>query len=111
MQYVFFICTDETAEPFDPDGDNVGEWVEEMSARGVRILGDRLRPPEDATTVKRRSGELLVSDGPFAETKDIIGGFDLIDCADLDEAIEIASKHPMSRFGQIDIRPVWPLEL
>jgi len=77
----------------------------------VRKHGDRLRPPEDATTVRWRRGEVLVTDGPFAETREQIAGYDVIDCADLDEAIEIASKHSMARFGRIEIRPFWPLEL
>jgi hypothetical protein len=63
----------------------------------------------DSTTVRVREGEVLVADGPFAETKEQIGGFDIIDCADLDEAIEIASKHPVATFGTIEIRPFWPI--
>jgi hypothetical protein len=53
------------------------------------------------------SGGSAGSDGPFAETKEWIGGFDLLDCGNIDEAIEIASKHPMARFGKIEIRPLW----
>lgn len=83
----------------------------EMEVRGVARHGDRLRPVEDATTVRVRGGEVVVSDGPFAETKERIAGYDVIACADLDEAIEVASKHPMARFGKIEIRPVWPLGL
>jgi hypothetical protein len=63
---------------------------------------------KDATTVRCRNGKVLVTDGPFAETKEWIGGFDLLECADLHEAIEVASKHPMARFGRIEIRPFWP---
>jgi hypothetical protein len=54
-----------------------------------------------------REGEVLVSDGPFAETKEQIGGFDILDCADLDEAIEVASKHPAASFGTLELRPFW----
>ena len=64
---------------------------------------------EDATLVRVRDGEVLVTDGPFTESKEWIAGYDLIEAADLDEAIEIASKHPMARFGRIELRPVWPL--
>ena len=106
MQYMFFVCVDPEADPYVKVDDNIHEWVAEMDGRGARIRGDQLRPLEDATTVKRRGGELIVSDGPFAETKEWIAGYDLIEAADLDEAIEIASKHPMSRFGLIEIRPV-----
>jgi hypothetical protein len=75
----------------------------------VRLTGDRLRPVSDATSVSVRDEQLLVSDGPFAETKEQIGGFDIIECRDLDEAIEIASKHPIARYGTIEVRPVWPM--
>ena len=67
----------------------------------------RLRPIVDSTTVQVRGGEVVLSDGPFAETKEQVGGFDLIDCRDLDEAIEVASKHPAARFGTIEVRPLW----
>ncbi len=80
-------------------------WVEEMDGRGVRLLGRELEPPETAATVRVRDGETLVTDGPFAETKEFIAGFDLLECADLDEAIEVAVKHPSSWFQAIEIRP------
>jgi hypothetical protein len=113
MQYMLMICGTEGAEP-DPGMDIVGattKWVEEMSGRGVRVLGHRLRPVTDATTVRTRDGEVLISDGPFAETKEQMWGFDLIECADLDEAIEVASRHPVATFGMIEVRPFWPDEV
>jgi hypothetical protein len=110
MQYVMFVATDPEAEPFVAAEDTVGEWVEEVDVRGVHVFGQRLRPVEDATTVRVRGGELLVTDGPFTESKEWIAGFDILECRDLDEAIEIASRHPMARFGRIELRPVWPLD-
>ena len=110
MQFMFFVCTDASAEKHLPAEDNIEQWVAEMDQRGVRSVGEMLCPPSDAVTVKRRGGELLVTAGPFIETKERIAGFDLIDCADVDEAIEIASKHPMTRFGQIEIRPMRKFE-
>jgi hypothetical protein len=77
-----------------------------MLARGVTLHGDRLRSVDDATTVQVRDQEILVSDGPFAETKEQIAGYDVIDCADLDEAIEIAAKHPTAWLGTIEVRPI-----
>ena len=71
-----------------------GAFGEEMGGRGVLQGGERLRPTTDATTVRVRDGEVLTSDGPFAETKEQIGGFYVVDCKDLDEAIEVASKIP-----------------
>ena len=110
MEYLLFICNDPTAPPFVPAEDTTEELVTEMDARGIRRAGNRLRPADDATTVAIRDGNVIVSDGPFAETKDWIGGFDIVECSDLDEAIEVAAAHPMARFGTIEIRPVWPIE-
>ncbi|SDM17010.1 YciI family protein [Allokutzneria albata] len=104
MQYMLLICGDESAAEHAEDG--CGGWSEEMEARGVIRGGGGLRPPTDATTVRVRDEQLLLSDGPFAETKEQIGGFCLIECADLDEAIEIASKHPAASYGTIEIRPL-----
>ena len=106
MQYMLFICTDSTVNPDDAGEDNIEQWLAETTSR---LHGDRLRPPGDATVVRQRGGEVLVSDGPFTETKDWIAGYDIIDCADLDEAIKVASRHPMARRGQIEIRPLWPV--
>jgi hypothetical protein len=108
VEYMLFICSDPAAPKYVAAEDNIGQWSAEMEARGISRHGDRLRPVEDATTVMVRSGQVVVSDGPFAETKDWIAGYDIIACANLDEAIEVASKHPMAKFGKIEIRPVWP---
>ena len=86
MRYLMFVCSDPEAEKYVPEEDNIKDWVDEMDRRRVRILGNRLRGVEDATTVRRRKGKVLVTDGPFAETKECIAGFDLLECADLDEA-------------------------
>jgi hypothetical protein len=80
-------------------------WVEEMEGRGVRLLGRELDLPETAVTVRVRDGETLVTDGPFAETKEFVAGFGLLECADLDEAIEVAAKHPSSWFQTVEVRP------
>ena len=112
MQYMLMICGTEGAGP-EPGYDMAAAtdaWVEEMDGRGVRLQGHRLRPVADATTVRMRGNEVLISDGPFAETKEQMFGFDLIECADLDEAIEVASKHPVARFGMVEVRPFWPDE-
>ncbi|MFI5564721.1 MULTISPECIES: YciI family protein [Amycolatopsis] len=111
MRYMLLICgtpfpgADDCEDPLD---ERTQEWVDEMTARGVRLSGSRLRSAATATTVRHRDGELLVSDGPFAETKEQILGYDLIECADLDEAIEVVSKHPVAKFATIEIRPIWP---
>ncbi len=113
MKYLLMICADETLKLTPEEGAEMGSatdsWVEEMDTRGVRLQGERLRPVSDATTVRVRDTEVLIVDGPFAETKEQIAGFDILECADLDEALEVAAKHPVARFGVIEVRPFWPL--
>jgi hypothetical protein len=82
-------------------------WQQDVEARGVKHVGVRLRPRTQARTVRVRDGKVLVTDGPFAETKDQIGGYELIECADLDEAIEVAAKHPTAIRFSVEIRPFW----
>ena len=108
MKYVLFIiCSDGLPAPEDLAvmQRECPCWVEEMERRGVRLLGRELELPETAATVRVRDGETLVTDGPFAETKEFVAGFDVLECADLDEAIEVAAKHPGSWFDTIEIRP------
>ena len=105
MKYLLLICTDKPFEA-DPRELDAGPWVEEMDRRGVRLMGDRLRPPADATTVRVRDGEVLVTDGPFLETKEALGGFYLIEAADLDEAIALAKALPE---GIVEVRPLAPM--
>ena len=111
MQYLMFVCIDESVELSPEEGAQMGAaadaWVEEMTRRGIRLAGQRLRPVSDATTVQVRGGEVMIADGPFAETKEQIAGYDIIDCADLDEAIEVASRHPVATFGKLEVRPFW----
>jgi len=107
MRYLMFVCVDPSAEPFDPALDNIEEWVSTNDKKGSRILGNRLEHVSTAKTVRVRKGQRLVTDGPFAETREWIGGFDLLECANIEEAVDIASKHPMARFGKIEVRPVW----
>ena len=111
MRYMMLVCVAEGVELSPEDGAQVGPatdaWVKEMDGRGVRVEGEQLAPVRAATTVRVRAGELLISDGPFAETKEQIGGYDILDCADLDEAIEVASKHPVAKFGVLEVRPFW----
>ncbi len=110
MQYMLLITNDPEAEEYDPARDNIQEWVADVEGRGVHLHGDRLRPPADAKIVRIRRDRLEVTDGPFTETKEWIAGYDIIDVDTLDEAVEIASRHPMARFGLVEVRAVWPFE-
>jgi hypothetical protein len=110
MKYVLLICDDEKVSPTNEElaADPVHQaWSADLERRGAEVAGARLRPVVDATSVRVRDGETLVSDGPYAETKDFVGGFVIVHCADLDEAIEIAAGHPYARWGGVEIRPVW----
>jgi hypothetical protein len=109
MRYLLMVCVDENVELSADESaamrDDTIAWVEEMDERGVRLVGHQLQPTSDATTVRLRDGGLLISDGPFAETKEQVAGFDILECADLDEALEVASKHPVARIGALELRP------
>ncbi|MFD4369355.1 YciI family protein [Rhodococcus sp. NPDC058521] len=110
MKYVFLICDDETDPPSMEEiaADPAHQAYDaELKRQGGNLGGARLRPVADATTVRVRGGETLVSDGPFAETKDFVGGIDIVECADLDEAITLAALHPYAGRGCIEVRPVW----
>jgi hypothetical protein len=108
MKYLMFVCVDPelvTPESTKDMGPDSMAWVEEMDGRGVRLQGNRLQEISTATTVRVRGGEVVLADGPFAETKELIAGFDILECADLDEAIEVAGKHPVARIGSLEVRP------
>jgi hypothetical protein len=105
MKYLMLVCTDtepETDESLIPD---VDVWVAENDAAGRRVEGNELAPTSAATTVRVRGGEVLLTDGPFAETKEVIVGFDILECADLDEAVAVAAAHPMAWAGRLELRP------
>jgi hypothetical protein len=115
MRYALLICDEEKrwAEMSqDEAGAQMAAYMafgEEMSARGVLQGGERLQPVTTATTVRVRDDEVVTSDGPFAETKEQLGGFYLVECKDLDEAIEVAAKIPGARHGSIEVRPIWEM--
>ena len=118
MKFMMLVCVDQDRFEADEADDAVeageaGEggsfpWLDDVIARGIRLDGDRLRPPREAKTVEVRDGEMLVTDGPFAETKEVICGFDILECADLDEAVRVAAAHPVAAFGRIEVRAFWP---
>jgi hypothetical protein len=116
MRYLMLICSDEqrTGSMSEAEGSAIlaeyGKFMQEMEQRGVLRGGERLRPTTEATTVRVQNGKVLTSDGPFAETKEQLGGYFMVDCKNHDEAVEIASKIPAARMGAIEVMPIWEME-
>jgi hypothetical protein len=110
MQYMLLIYGDEAVWEADPDAGqklaDYGKLTGDLRAQGKLLAGEELQPIATATTVQVRDGETVVSDGPFAETKEVLGGFYAIEAESLDEAIDWAAKIPDARLGTIEIRPV-----
>ena len=116
MQYLLLIYTNENDDPKPgtPEGDQVYNdymaYTEEVKSKKLMLGSNALQPVATATTVRVRNGKTETTDGPFAETKETLGGYYLLDCKDLDEAIEYAAKIPSSTYGSIEVRPVWLFE-
>lgn len=113
MQYLLLIYTAADSGEPHPGDPGFAEYCQgyfdfsaEVAEAGVMEGGNALQPVQTATTVRVREGKTGVTDGPFAETKEVLGGYYLLDCKDLDEAIAYAAKIPGARFGSIEIRPV-----
>lgn len=104
MRYLFLIRVAEDASP-SPEQADPEAWVEETTRRGQRLLGERLRSDSDASYVRVVEGERVVVDGPFAEAREQVAGFGVIEAEDLDEAIAVMSRHPVAALGPIEIRP------
>lgn len=110
MKYMMLFWVDESAEATDEDAATmvaVKSWVDQMTERGIMVHGGALRSAGEAAIVHVRDGEVLVSDGPFAETKEQIGGYCVVECADLDAAILLAAGHPLARTAKVEMRPYW----
>ncbi len=115
MQYLLMIYAAESAEPA-PGSDEFmqliqeyGAFTEEVMAAGVYVGGEPLEPISTATTVRVRNNESLVTDGPFAETKEVLGGYYLLDCENLDQALKYAAKIPSAKYGSVEVRPIMQL--
>lgn len=115
MRYLLLIYTEEPAEA-PPDDVAAAEFAaygaftQEVRDRGIFEAGEALHSTATATTVRVRDDQTIATDGPFAETKEALGGFYLVDARDLDEAIELAAKIPGAKHGSIEIRPIWDLD-
>jgi hypothetical protein len=114
MRYLLLIYTAESDEQPPEDIANASHaayaaFTADVRGRGLLEAGEALSPTSTATTVRVVDGQIVATDGPFAETKEALGGFYLITARDLDEAIEIAAKIPAAAFGSIEVRPIWEL--
>jgi len=112
MKYMCLIYSAQDAGP-QPGSPEFGAYIgayQEFSKlteeKGVFVTGEALQPVQTATTVTLESGKTETTDGPFAETKEVLGGFYVLDCKDLDEALEYAAKIPTAKHGRIEVRPV-----
>ena len=107
MKYMFLLYNTESEEHSSPEA--MAEWgrfEEYLAGRGVKVTGAALQPVAAASTVSVRGGETIVSDGPFADTREQLGGFYIVECADLDEAIALAARVPWAPTGHVEVRPV-----
>jgi hypothetical protein len=112
MKFLMLVSWDAdhmNAQP-DPDPSEAQEeesfpWLDDLVERGIWVMGDQLAPPRRGKTVRVREGKKMIVDGPFAETKEVVGGFDILECASLEEAVEIAAAHPVAEVGTIEVRP------
>jgi hypothetical protein len=104
MKFLFLVYDDGTEMGIELD--DVRQWFDAIDRRGARLIGSRLRPTAEGARVSVRGGRVSATDGPFAETKELLGGFDVIECATRDDAIELASLHPVARFGSIVVLPL-----
>ena len=113
MRYALLVCFDESVE-VTPEESSARyaayqAFADETTAKGLLRESVRLQPTTTATNVHVRRGDLVIADGPFAETKEQIAGFYIVECQDLDEAVEVASKIPGASHGTIEVRPVWEM--
>ena len=115
MKYLCLVCFDEKTldampkEEFEPFSEAHVALDEELRRNGNSIVAEALQPVSTAVTVRVRNGKLSTTDGPFAETKEQLGGIYLIEARDLNDAIQIAAKIPAAGLGSIEVRPVWDL--
>jgi hypothetical protein len=109
VQYLLLISADEDRIETSVSEDGLKafwDWYGDLERRGVLKVHAGLHPSDSATTVRVRDGQVLLTDGPYAEGREQVGGLAIIDCDDLDEAIDIAARHPATAWGQVEIRPV-----
>lgn len=115
MKYLCLLYFDETQWPKIPQAEQekslreVFAYNESIKHSGHHVASHALQPTHTATTVRVRNGKLMITDGPFAETKEQLGGYYLIEARDLNEAIQVTARNPGSHYGSIEVRPIWEI--
>ena len=115
MQYLLLIYANESkfrtlgSAELDAMSKEYGVYTQSIVKSGHLKGGERLRPTAEAQTVRVKDGKVVSTDGPFAETREQLGGYYLVEAKDLDEAVAIAAKIPSARFGSVEVRPVWAM--
>lgn len=107
MQFLLIICHDDDFRPTESLVADIHAWVKEMSGRGIRVYGNPLRPAAEATTLRVRNGKLASTNGPFADSTEKMCAYELIECDSTEDAVDVASKHPMAKAATIEVRPIW----
>ena len=107
MRYLLIICHDDAFAPSEGLVADIVAWEADLERRGLRLGGAPLRPPAEAVTVRVREGRVLRQDGPFSAAAEQMAAYELLECASLEEAVELAARHPMARAGTVEVRPVW----
>jgi hypothetical protein len=114
VKFMMIHYIDQSVLQFDENGEEIEDlqetqireaWDKEMTERGILVGGGALDRPPTTKTLRVRGGQVLVTDGPFAETKEQIAGYAVLECADIDEAIEVSSRHPTGSYGTFELRP------
>lgn len=110
MKYMLFVCAEPDLE-LAPDDEAtissaVEEWADDLGRRGIRLQGHVFEPITNAKTIRLRDGELMITDGPVTQAREPIAGFNILECKTLEEALQVASNHPMAKFGSLELRPI-----
>jgi hypothetical protein len=114
MRFMMIHYIDQSVLQFDENGEEIEDleetrireaWDKEMIERGILVGGGVLDRPHTTKTLRVRGGEVLMTDGPFTETKEQIAGYAILECADVEEALEVSSRHPTGRYGTFELRP------
>lgn len=115
MKYLMIHYIDEAILSWDENGHEISDpeearaldaWDAEMIARGILVGGGVLRPARESRTIQVRRGDLLVSDGPYAETKEQMAGYAVLECDSMEQAIEVSSRHPTAKIGAFELRQI-----